>query len=69
MKAPVLRPAWDQTAMVDLEAARDASERMIVVSDAPAHLFKDAITVITGLPGWQALSALGLQMIDPEEGN
>lgn len=69
LTAPFTRPAWDQTAMVDLEAARDASERMFVVSDAPVHLSKDAITVITGLPGWQALSALGLQMIDPEEGN
>ena len=64
---PVTAPEWD----TDLEAAQQAQEALVVCradeGDEPPLAQPDAITVIVGMPGRDALAAMGLEPIEMDD--
>ena len=64
---PITAPEWE----ADLDAAQQAQEALVVCraddGDEPPLAQPDAITVIVGMPGREALAAMGLQPIEVED--
>ena len=64
---PVTAPEWE----ADLEAAQAAQAALVVwradEGDEPPLAKSDAITVIVGMPGRDALAAMGLEPIEMDD--
>ena len=64
---PVTAPEWE----ADLEAAQAAQAALVVwradEGDEPPLAQPDAITVIVGMPGRDALAAMGLELIEMDD--
>lgn len=65
---PLQRPAWDTDEVIDMEAAARAQAALVFWvpgEDAPApEAAPDALTVIVGVPGAEAVALMGLKQVE-----
>ena len=68
--APLQRPAWDTAQTLDMAAAARAQAALVLWSPGgmPApEASPDALTVIVGVPGAEAVALMGLKQVSDEE--
>lgn len=64
--APLQRPEWDSAEQIDMDAAARAQATTVLWAgdgDAP-HAAPDALTVIVGVPGVEAVALMGLTQVE-----
>jgi hypothetical protein len=58
-QSPLTRPGWDTAELIDLDAAARAQAAVLLMTE-PRPATPGALTVMVGMPGTDALAAMGL---------
>lgn len=59
LQAPLERPAWDSTGIIDMDAAAEAQAALVFPTEDPLAT-PSVITALVGMDGLQALAEMGL---------